>query len=125
LLDPGALVRRDTIIDVLWGDAPPRTAVGLAQAHVSRIRKLLEPRKRCAGGDRVLDSVGHAYRLILSGHELDLLAFRGLAAHAAAVQASGDVMAAAELYDHAIRLWRGDPLAQWPCVKTLNRQFLR
>lgn len=111
LLDPGALVRRDTIIDVLWGDAPPRTAVGLAQAHVSRIRKQLEPRKRCAGGDRVLDSVGRAYRLILSGHELDLLAFRGLAAHAAAVQASGDVMAAAELYDHAIRLWRGDPLA--------------
>ena len=111
LLDPGALVRRDTIIDVLWGDAPPRTAVGLAQAHVSRIRKLLEPRKRCAGSDRVLDSVGRGYRLILSGHELDLLAFRGLAAHAAAVLASGDVMAAAELYEHAIGLWRGDPLA--------------
>ncbi len=45
-MDPGVLVRRDTIIDVLWGETPPRTAVGLVQAHVSRLRKALEPRER-------------------------------------------------------------------------------
>jgi DNA-binding SARP family transcriptional activator/transcriptional regulator with XRE-family HTH domain/tetratricopeptide (TPR) repeat protein len=111
LLDPGALVRRDTIIDVLWGDAPPRTAAGLVQAHVSRIRRLLGKRGRFAGTDRVLDSVNGAYRLILSRDELDLLVFRDLAARAAAAHASGDVMAAAELYDQAVGLWRGDPFA--------------
>jgi DNA-binding SARP family transcriptional activator len=104
-------VRRDSIIDALWGDAPPRTAVGLVQAHVSRMRKLLEPRKRGPGSHRVLDSAGRAYRLSLSAQELDLLAFRELAAQAAAAQASGDVLTAAEFYGHAIRLWRGDPLA--------------
>jgi DNA-binding SARP family transcriptional activator/transcriptional regulator with XRE-family HTH domain len=113
LLDPGALVRRDTIIDVLWGDAPPRTAAGLVQAHVSRIRRLLGQGEFAgtAGTYRVLDSVSGAYRLRLSRNELDLLVFRDLAARAGAAQASGDVMTAADLYDHAVGLWRGDPFA--------------
>lgn len=110
-LDPGVLVRRDTIVDVLWEGAPPRTAVGLVQAHVSRIRGLLESRRCFAGGDRVLDSVGGAYRLVLSDNELDLLAFRDLAACAADAHASGEDMAAAELYERAVKLWRGKPLA--------------
>jgi DNA-binding SARP family transcriptional activator/transcriptional regulator with XRE-family HTH domain len=121
LLDPGALVRRDTIIDVLWGDAPPRTAAGLVQAHVSRIRRLLEMRESFAGTDRALDSVGGAYRLILSRHELDLLVFRDLAARAGAAQASGDVMTAAELYDHAVGFWRGDPFAEVAALRTHPR----
>jgi DNA-binding SARP family transcriptional activator/tetratricopeptide (TPR) repeat protein/DNA-binding XRE family transcriptional regulator len=131
LLDPGALVRRDTIIDVLWGDAPPRTAAGLVQAYVSRIRRLLEKRERFTGPDRVLDSVGGAYRLIPSRHELDLLVFRDLAARATAAQASGDVMTAAELYDHAVELWRGDPFADLdalrahPRVTALKQELVR
>src|SRR5437588_7366787 len=36
-MDPGSLVRRDTIIDVLWGQQPPRTAMDLVQAHVSSL----------------------------------------------------------------------------------------
>ena len=111
LLEPGALVRRDAIIKVLWGDTPPRTATGLVQAHVSRIRRQLEHGKRTAGSDRVLDSLAGAYRLVVSDRELDLLAFRGLTAKAAAAQASGDALAAADLYDRGIGLWRGDPLA--------------
>jgi len=131
LLDPGALVRRDTIIDVLWGDLPPRTAAGLVQAHVSRIRRLLKKSECFAGTDRVLDSVGGAYRLILSRNELDLLVFRDLAARAAAAQASGDVMTAAELYDHAVGLWRGEPcgdvdvLRAHPGVTALKQELAR
>jgi DNA-binding SARP family transcriptional activator/transcriptional regulator with XRE-family HTH domain len=131
LLDPGALVRRDTIIDVLWGDAPPRTAAGLVQAHVSRIRRLLEKRECFAGTGRVLDSVGGAYRLILSRNELDLLAFRNLATRAATAQASGDLITAAELYDHAVGLWRGDPFADLdalqahPRVTALKQELAR
>jgi DNA-binding SARP family transcriptional activator/transcriptional regulator with XRE-family HTH domain len=128
VLDLGMLVRRDTIIDVLGIDTPPRTATGLVQAHVSRIRKLLEPGRHMAG-DRVPNSVGGAYRLILSKNEVDLLVFRDLAARAVAVQASGDVMTAAELYDQAIGLWRGDPfadvdvLSDYPGVTALKQEL--
>jgi DNA-binding SARP family transcriptional activator/DNA-binding XRE family transcriptional regulator len=110
LMDPDVGVRRDTIIDVLWGGQPPRTAVGLVQAHVSRLRKVLEPRRYSVGGG-VLDSVPGAYRLRLSSAELDLLLFRDLAARAVSMRERGDDMAACELYENAVGLWRGDPLA--------------
>ena len=111
LLHPGVLVRRDTIIDVLWGETPPRTAVSLVQTHVSRLRRVLEPRKRSADGDGMIRSVSSAYKLSLSGGALDLLVFRDLAARAAAARAAGDDVAACELYEQAATLWRGDPLA--------------
>lgn len=113
-MDPGALVRRDTIIDVLWGEVPPRTAKGLVQAHVSRLRKVLEPPERSAAGDsgeEVISSVWGAYRLRVAIEQVDLLLFRDLAAQAVAAQASGDVGYACMLYEDAARLWRGDPLA--------------
>jgi DNA-binding SARP family transcriptional activator/transcriptional regulator with XRE-family HTH domain len=105
-MDPGALVRRDTIVDALWGESPPRTAVGLIQAHVSRLRRLLAD-----GGEGVIDSVGGAYRLGLCAGEVDLLSFRELAARAAAARAAGEDGAAVECYERAVGLWRGEPLA--------------
>jgi DNA-binding SARP family transcriptional activator len=111
LMAPGTLVRRDTMIDVLWGDSPPRTSVGLVQAHVSRIRKLLDSRDRDGSDEGVVDSVRGAYRLSLSDAEVDLLAFRNLAARGAALRASGDDATAMECYEHAMGLWRGEPLA--------------
>jgi DNA-binding SARP family transcriptional activator/DNA-binding XRE family transcriptional regulator len=111
LVDSGALVRRGTIIDVLWGQEPPRTAVDLVQAHVSRLRQVLQPRRHARGADGVFHSVRGAYRLSLSGEELDLLLFRDLAARAGTVRAHGDDVTACELYEEALGLWRGDPLA--------------
>jgi DNA-binding SARP family transcriptional activator/transcriptional regulator with XRE-family HTH domain len=136
LMEPGVLVRRDTIIDVLWGEAPPRTAVGLVQAHVSRIRRHLDPRKGAgygdgvAGGDGVITCVRGAYRLRLSREQLDLLVFRDLAARAAAAWASEDKATAIECYDQAVGLWRGDPLADlealngYPGLTALSQELV-
>lgn len=110
-MDPGALVRRGTIIDALWGEVPPRTAIGLVQAHISRLRRVLEPRERSATGEEVISSVGGAYRLRVSIEQVDLLIFRDLAVRAAAAQVRGDDAYACDLYEEAARLWRGEPLA--------------
>ena len=110
LLDANAGVRRDSIIDALWGEHPPRTAVNLVQAHMSRLRKSLEPQGGPADDD-VLDSVGGAYRIRLSSAELDLLRFRDLTVRAASRRKSGDIEAACALYEDAVGLWHGDPLA--------------
>jgi transcriptional regulator with XRE-family HTH domain len=45
-LQPGELVRRETVIDVLWGQQPPATATVLVQAQVSRLRRVLDPGSR-------------------------------------------------------------------------------
>jgi hypothetical protein len=59
----------------------------------------------------VIDSVGGAYRLSLSGTKVDLLVFRNLAVRAATARADGDDATAAECYERAVSLWRGEPLA--------------
>jgi DNA-binding SARP family transcriptional activator/DNA-binding XRE family transcriptional regulator len=111
LLDPGVPVRRDAIVDLLWGDSPPRTAVSLVQAHVSRIRRALKGGRRFDNDDEVIDSFGDAYRLSLSAMEVDLLHFRDLAARAAAARGDGHDATAAEYYERAVSLWRGEPFA--------------
>jgi DNA-binding SARP family transcriptional activator/transcriptional regulator with XRE-family HTH domain len=128
--DPGVLVHRDTVIDVLWGQSPPSTAVSLVQAHVSRLRKLLAPRGgRQQDDDAVIAYVGGGYRLQLPSEQLDLLTFRQLAAAADAEKVVGDDSAACDHYERALGLWRGDPMADvdvlrdQPWVADLKRQL--
>jgi DNA-binding SARP family transcriptional activator/tetratricopeptide (TPR) repeat protein/transcriptional regulator with XRE-family HTH domain len=103
---PGELARRETVMDVLWGQRPPATAAELVAAHVSTLRRVLDP----AGGDRVLTTAGVAgYRLHAGAGELDVVLFGELARQAGAAAAAGDAAAACGLYEQALSLWRGDP----------------
>jgi tetratricopeptide (TPR) repeat protein/transcriptional regulator with XRE-family HTH domain len=122
-VQPGELVRRETVIDVLWGQRPPATAAELVQAHVSRLRRALDP-----GGRSGLVEQGPAgYRLCTGAGELDAAAFAELAGRAGAA-APGDAAAACELYAQALGLWRGEPaaniqvLAGHPAVTGLARR---
>jgi DNA-binding SARP family transcriptional activator/transcriptional regulator with XRE-family HTH domain len=110
-VNPGTLIRRDTFIDVLWGQEPPSTAVNLVQAHVSRLRKQLASWEHSAADGDVIASGRGAYRLRLPREQLDLLVFKELAARAAAAESDGDHLTACDLYAQAVGLWRGDPLA--------------
>jgi DNA-binding SARP family transcriptional activator len=107
-LDPGAVVRRDSIMDALWGPMVPSTAANLVQADVSRLRKQLMPRGK---GEEIIASVVGGYRLRLGTEQLDMLTFQALAANAEAAQSTGDEFAACDLYEQALELWRGEPLA--------------
>jgi tetratricopeptide (TPR) repeat protein len=110
-VNAGEIVRRESVIDALWGDDPPATAVNLVQAYVSRLRKVLDPGRSPRGRDGLLVSVGASYRLRATAGELDLLAFRQMTDRARAVRSAGDATAACELYENALDLWRGEPLA--------------
>jgi DNA-binding SARP family transcriptional activator/tetratricopeptide (TPR) repeat protein len=101
----GELVRRETIIDVLWGQRPPVTAAELVAAHVSKLRRVLDP----AGGGVLAGSGAAGYRLLLGAGELDVAMFGELAARAGAAAAAGDARAACGLFEEALGLWRGEP----------------
>jgi DNA-binding SARP family transcriptional activator/DNA-binding XRE family transcriptional regulator len=107
-LSANRLVHRERIIDTLWADEPPRTATGLVQAYVSRLRRALAPALPGPDGGTVLTSVGASYQLAVGADELDLLAFRRLVMGA---RAAGDGPEACRLFEQALALWRGDPLA--------------
>jgi DNA-binding SARP family transcriptional activator len=109
-LAPGTLVHRDDIIDELWPAGPPATAVGLVQAYVSRLRRVLVPHGTARARRALIASAGASYRLQAEPGELDLIRFRQEAERGAAA-AGRDPAAACDSYEAALRLWRGWPLA--------------
>lgn len=103
-LTPNVPVPRKTIIDALWGDDVPATAVHLVQVYVNRLRVLLDP-------GRLLTSAGTSYELVAAGDQLDLLVFEGHAGRATKAHAAGDLGPACDAYAHALKTWRAEPLA--------------
>jgi DNA-binding SARP family transcriptional activator len=110
-LEPDTLVHRETIIDALWGDRPPRTVVNLVQTYVSRLRRAVDGEHSPRNPDGTLVSAGTSYRLRVAGDQLDLLEFRRIAGQARTARSSGDAVTACRMYEQALRLWREEPLA--------------
>jgi len=106
---------RAAIIDALWGEDPPKAAVPMVQGHVSRIRKLIgHPGDPQPGGEDLATAVrwdGTGYRLAAEDIHTDLQDFAETAQRARQAAATGDLATACQLYERALGLWRGEPLA--------------
>lgn len=109
LVGAGRPVAVSEIVDVLWGAAPPRSAVNVVRRHVGSLRRLLEPglAARAEGRRLVRDAGG--YRLVTDGDSSDLLRFRALCEEGRRI-ADRSPAQALELLTEALSLWRG-PLA--------------
>ena len=103
LLHGGRTVPRARLIDTVWGDHPPESAVGALQLYVHGLRRAL--------GGEAIETHGSGYRLALAEGELDLDRFRSLVAAARASLDSGEPAAAAPRIEQALALWRGPALA--------------
>jgi DNA-binding SARP family transcriptional activator len=104
LLNANRVVSRDRLIDELWGDEPPETAVQTVQVYVSRMRKLLPP------GTLVTRRPG--YMLAAGPETIDLLRFEQLLADGRAARGAGDPERASRSLCEALDLWRGPPLTE-------------
>jgi DNA-binding SARP family transcriptional activator len=121
-LGEGRPVSHGRLADVLWGEqAPPASSAAIIQCYVSRLRKILgqvpgQPEVR-----RIQRTIA-GYRLKLSPDELDVASFRRLvtAARKAGTEAdaaratgnAGQYGAVLDLYEQALVLNRGLPLAE-------------
>ena len=70
LLRANELVPTARLVDELWGERPPATAVKAVQVHVSQLRKTL--------GEGVLETRPTGYLLRVEPGALDLDRFEGL-----------------------------------------------
>jgi DNA-binding SARP family transcriptional activator/transcriptional regulator with XRE-family HTH domain len=118
-LHPNAGLHRETIIDALWGDSPPASAVNQVQAYVSRLRRVLDPGRPPRDSGSLLVCLGTSYALQVTSRQLDLLAFRDSADRARAARRRDDLPAACGLYENAVGLWRGRPLADVDLLRGL------
>lgn len=99
-LHHGQAVPISEIIDMLWGERPPRTARNLVQMYAGELRVLL-------GATSVLLRAG-GYVLELPARRLDLAEFDDLAGQA---YHEGKTERALGLLVEALRCWRGGVLA--------------
>lgn len=95
------------IVDVLWGQDPPDSAVNVVQRHIGELRRLLEPDLPARGMSRWLVRGSGGYRLDVDADCLDLLRFRALRQRARQAADEGKPTEAAELLIEALQLWRG------------------
>jgi YVTN family beta-propeller protein len=105
LVHANHVLSRDRLVDELWGEEPPETAVQSLQVYVSRLRKLLP-----AGA---LLTRPPGYLLEVEPDELDLRRFERLLAEGRATLAEGDARRAAAVLHEALALWRGPALAEF------------
>jgi predicted ATPase/DNA-binding SARP family transcriptional activator len=103
LLARGAVVPRTDIVDAVWGEEAPDSALASLQVYVHGLRKEL-------GADRI-ETHGNGYRLPLEPDELDAERFDRLVERARAALDAGRPLAAAEDLRAALGLWRGSALA--------------
>ncbi|MER5727540.1 BTAD domain-containing putative transcriptional regulator [Streptomyces sp. NPDC002138] len=103
-LEGGRPVSVDSLVDGLWGGAPPADAANALQALVSRLRRALR-------GAAAVESASGGYRLPVRAEDVDVHRFEDLSARGRRELAAGRPGEAAPLLGAALGLWRGAALA--------------
>jgi DNA-binding SARP family transcriptional activator len=113
LMDAGRVVPTATVLDRVWGHAPPDAALNVLYGYIARLRKALTP----AGASLARRSGG--YLLDVAPERVDVHRFRRLLREADA----SDPDRRLSILDEALALWRGTPCtgAAGPWIATIRR----
>jgi predicted ATPase/DNA-binding SARP family transcriptional activator len=117
LLHRGEAVSSDRLIDELWGEHAPASAIKIVQGYVSNLRKVL--------GDGVLVTRGRGYLLQIEPGQLDVDRFESLVAEGRRALQEDDARSAAGLLRDALGLWRGPPLADFAYESFAQSEIVR
>jgi DNA-binding SARP family transcriptional activator len=107
------VVSTDALVDGLWGDQAPASALNIVQGYSSRLRKALKAATEVDRmGGAVLLRRGPGYLLELDPELVDLYRFQRLVREGAQALRPAPARAASILRE-ALGLWRGQPLAEF------------
>ncbi|HSS57027.1 MAG TPA: BTAD domain-containing putative transcriptional regulator, partial [Solirubrobacteraceae bacterium] len=105
LIDVNRTVSVDAIVDSLWGEEVPPSAIKMVHVYVSQLRKVLP--------DGVLRTRAPGYALEVAPEAVDLVQFTRLRKEGRAALAAGDAETASERLRAGLALWRGAALAEF------------
>jgi DNA-binding SARP family transcriptional activator len=111
----GEVVSTGRLVDVVWGEAAPTTAVNTLQSHVSFLRRVL-------GSKAAIRARPPGYLLDLAGDGTDVRLADRLFRQG---QQSADPLRGARHLQAALALWRGRPLADLAGLPWLEEQAER
>ena len=98
-LHDGSVVSADALVELLWGEDPPRTAAKALQTHISSLRRTL--------GDGFVLTEGAGWTLAES--EVDASRYKSAARRGRDAATAGDTSQAVARFEEALALWRGIP----------------
>jgi DNA-binding SARP family transcriptional activator len=123
LVRAGKPVDVGELVDLLWTDARPASAVNVVHRYVGMLRRLLEPELPNRSSGRWLLRHGTWYRLAVDDASLDLMAARKLGAQARVLAGQGHSAAAINAYVQALDLWQGRCCAGLESVTRASSAF--
>ena len=104
-LQRGQPVSADRLIDALWGDGQPANPANALQAQIGQLRRTLGP--------AAILTTEAGYTLTAGPDEVDVVRFKHLVAKGQRLAADGEMEPASAALGEALRLRRGEPLAEF------------
>ncbi|SDI63788.1 AfsR/SARP family transcriptional regulator [Nonomuraea jiangxiensis] len=126
----GRPVGLEDLVDGLWGQDPPDTALNVLYRNVGMLRRALEPDLGAREAGRWLRRAAGGYQLVVDATSADLLRFREHMVKARTSAAEQRPVEAVERYLQALQLWRGSAgtgiapeVRARPSFVALDREF--
>lgn len=123
LLHTGRLVPLHEIVDVLWPEHPPASAMNVVRRYAGALRRLLEPGLPPRAAGRRLPRRGGGYLLEAEQDEVDLSRFRDHTRQGKRAVATGRAETAVHHFGAALALWRGPVAMGIPASARTHLQF--
>jgi DNA-binding SARP family transcriptional activator/tetratricopeptide (TPR) repeat protein len=115
LLEPGRVVSVDRLVDLIWDENPPQSAIPLVHTYVSALRRGLTS----IGEQAMLSTRAPGYVLDVAAQDVDIEVFNRYFGEARLAEQASDSDTAAERYRQALALWRG------PAFSGVDARFAR
>ncbi|MBV9004989.1 MAG: winged helix-turn-helix domain-containing protein, partial [Solirubrobacterales bacterium] len=113
-LHPDERVSVQQLIDGIWGERPPGSAVKTVRAYISRLRTAL--------GDGAVVADHGGYRLQTTDVRVDALRFAELVRAAHRALADDAALVAERVLDEALGLWRGESVGEGAELEGLSAE---
>jgi predicted ATPase/DNA-binding SARP family transcriptional activator len=109
VLNANRVVATDRLVELLWADEPPTTAIHALHVHVSQLRKAL----KAAGSSARIGTHPAGYQLEVDPDELDITRFEHLVVTGRQALTRNSAQTALAAFDRALNLWRSPALAEF------------
>lgn len=109
LLRANQVVSIDSLIEELWGDSPPRSAVTTAQTYIYQLRQIMAG--AADGESGRIETTPPGYLLRVDDGELDVHNFAVLVGRAQRCDEAAEFRPAGQYAQKALALWRGRAMA--------------
>jgi DNA-binding SARP family transcriptional activator len=118
LIHDGHPVRGETLAELLWPEADPKTAMNRLYVLVHTLRRVVEPSTQDQRWVFICSDGGRYYFNSEAPYRLDVREFREYVSLGERLERDGDVTAASHAYEAAVNRYRGnlledEPYADW------------